>query len=155
MWKDKFKEILPLLGHRNWVLIVDKAFPLQSGAGMIYMDSQSGITEVLSEVLGAIKASTHVKSIVYTDKELQFLSQIDDKEAAMVASIENALQGYEVKSMLHDDVFGKIDAASQLFKTVVIKTESDIAYSSVFIELDCGYWSEEKEMKLRKLMSHE
>ncbi|MHB8337415.1 MAG: sialate O-acetylesterase [Ignavibacteriaceae bacterium] len=27
-WETTFDAQLPLLGHRNWILIVDKAFPL-------------------------------------------------------------------------------------------------------------------------------
>ena len=55
-------------------------------------------------------------------------------------------------TMLHDSVFVKIDKASRLFKVVVLKTEEVIPYSSVFIELDCRYWSGEKEKELRELM---
>lgn len=29
-WQSKVTEILPLLGHRNWILIVDSAYPLQT-----------------------------------------------------------------------------------------------------------------------------
>ena len=46
----------------------------------------------------------------------------------------------------------KIDKASKLFKTLVIKTNQVIPYSSVFIELDCDYWSRDKEKQLRQLM---
>ncbi len=28
-WKQQLNKELPLLGHRNWILVVDKAFPLQ------------------------------------------------------------------------------------------------------------------------------
>jgi hypothetical protein len=29
-WQAKLDHDLPLLGHRNWILIVDSAYPLQS-----------------------------------------------------------------------------------------------------------------------------
>src|ERR1039458_3397584 len=32
-WKAKIAENLPLLGHRNWILVVDSAYPLQSSPG--------------------------------------------------------------------------------------------------------------------------
>jgi hypothetical protein len=35
---------------------------------------------------------------------------------------------------------------------VVLKTEATIPYSSVFIQLDCGYWDANKEKKLREKM---
>lgn len=29
-WKQQLDRELPLLGHRNWILVVDKAFPMQT-----------------------------------------------------------------------------------------------------------------------------
>lgn len=149
MWRSEFERVLPLLGHRNWILVVDKAFPLQSAAGMTYLNSTEPIEEVLNYVLTNIDKASHIKPVIYTDKELQALTQFGGDDAAMVETINGALKGREVQSILHDDVFAKLDSASKLFNVVVIKTESTVAYSSVFIELDCGYWSAEKEQQLR------
>lgn len=152
MWKKEFDAVLPLLGHRNWILIVDKAFPLQSAAGMSYINSNETIGKVITEVLSKIDCVSHIKPIIYTDKELEILPQIGEAEAKMAENIKSLLSSYEVNSMLHDEVFTKLDTASKLFNVVVIKTESTIAYSSIFIELDCGYWTAEKEQKLRSLL---
>lgn len=149
MWKTEFKKVLPLLGHRNWILVVDKAFPLQSAAGMTYINSSEPIENVLDYVLNSIDNESHIKPVIYTDKELGQLSQFGGAEAAMVQTISSALQGREVHSFLHDEVFAKLDTASKLFNVVVIKTEATVAYSSVFVELDCGYWTAEKEQQLR------
>ena len=149
MWRSEFERVLPLLGHRNWILVVDKAFPLQSAAGMTYLNSTEPIEEVLNYVLTNIDKASHIKPVIYTDKELQTLTQFGGDDAAMVETINGALKRREVQSILHDDVFAKLDSASKLFNVVVIKTESTVAYSSVFIELDCGYWSAEKEQQLR------
>ncbi|MFI3286111.1 MAG: hypothetical protein R3Y08_05595 [Rikenellaceae bacterium] len=149
MWRTEFERVLPLLGHRNWILLVDKAFPLQSAAGMTYLNSAEPIDEVLEYTLSQIDKSSHIKPVIYTDKELQALTQFGGAEAAMVETINHSLEGYSVQSILHDEVFSKLDTASKLFNVVVIKTESTVAYSSVFIELDCGYWTAEKEQQLR------
>ena len=154
MWKSKLDEMLPLLGHRNWILVVDKAFPLQSAAGMTYLNSGESIDKVLDYVLSEIKHQSHIKPVIYTDKELEVLSQIGEEETEMVQLLNNTLSNYEVNSILHDKVFEKLDTASKLFNVVVIKTESTIAYSSVFIELDCGYWTASKESKLRELVAN-
>ncbi len=149
MWKTEFERVLPLLGHRNWILVVDKAYPLQSAAGMTYINSSEPIEEVLKYVLQSIDQESHIKPIIYTDRELQALNQFGGKEAEMVATINGVLDGREVESIMHDDIFGKLDTASKLFNVIVIKTESTVAYSSVFVELDCGYWTAQKEAKLR------
>ena len=70
----------------------------------------------------------------------------------MVESMGKIFEGVEVNSIMHEDIFAKLDTASKLFNVLVIKTESTVAYSSVFIELDCGYWTAEKEAKLRSLI---
>ncbi|WP_018627727.1 hypothetical protein [Niabella aurantiaca] len=29
-WQEQFRDQLPLLGHRNWIIIADKAYPQQN-----------------------------------------------------------------------------------------------------------------------------
>ena len=151
-WQEEFDLKLPLLGHRNWILVVDKAYPLQSAPGIEYIDSQQDIDKVLDYVLNEIDESSHVRPIIYTDKELEVLPQIGKEEAEMVSLLKEVIGDREIQSIPHEEIFTKLDTASKLFNVLVIKTESTIAYSSVFIELDCGYWSAEKEAKLRNLM---
>jgi len=33
-WQKAFEEQLPQFGHRNWILVVDKAFPMLNAAGL-------------------------------------------------------------------------------------------------------------------------
>jgi hypothetical protein len=67
--------------------------------------------------------------------------------------LQEVLNGADVQTILHDSVFTKIDEASKLFKILVLKTEGTIAYSSVFLNLDCKYWTAEKESSMRQAMS--
>lgn len=152
MWKKGFKELLPLLGHRNWVLIVDKAFPLQSSQGMKYIDTGEPLTDVLEYVLAEINEAPHLKPVIYTDRELEFMS---DDLCSGVKNLRRDISGKagkEVKSIPHDEIFAKLDNASKLFNVAVLKTESLMPYTSVFIELDCGYWDSGKEKELKSKM---
>jgi len=36
-----------------------------------------------------------------------------------------------------------------LFNVLILKTDMTLPYTSVFIELECGYWSEAAEKKPR------
>ncbi|NLX28689.1 MAG: hypothetical protein GXY59_06930 [Bacteroidales bacterium] len=45
-----------------------------------------------------------------------------------------------------------VSERSAMFKVLVLKTTEVIPYSSVFIELDCKYWSAEQEKALREKM---
>jgi hypothetical protein len=152
-WQDQFQQQLPLLGHRNWVLVVDKAFPLQSAQGMTVINTGEQLPEVLQCVMGSISTSTHVKPNVYTDLEFaQITEDLSPGVDELKKSIAVSLKNYPQNTLLHNDVFAKLDSASNLFEVLVLKTESTIPYSSVFIQLDCKYWSAEKEQKLRSKM---
>lgn len=150
-WQQQFDEQLALNGHRNWILVVDKAFPQQPGMHII--NTNQKLLPVLSEVLKKIKNSSHVSPTVYNDAELQLLS---DTLAPGVNEYKDQLQktlnGIKATPLLHDSVFVKMDAAAKLFSITVLKTDEVIPYSSVFIELDCAYWNGEKEKQLREIM---
>ena len=150
-WQDEFQQKLPLLGHRNWILVVDKAFPLQSAQGMTVINTGEQLPKVLQYVMGNISTSTHVKPNVFTDLEFaQITEDLSPGVDSLKKSIATSLKNYPQNTLLHNDVFAKLDSASNLFEVLVLKTESTIPYSSVFIELDCAYWNADKEKKLRK-----
>ncbi len=152
-WTQAFNHVLPLLGHRNWILVVDQAYPYQSAPGITTIDTQEPLPAVLEKVVAAVKASTHVKPIFYTDKELGYISEdMAPGVAAFRTELARILAGAQTQTLLHDSVFAKLDEAAKLFNVVILKTQGTIAYSSVFIELDCAYWSAAKEQALRDKM---
>lgn len=154
-WTQTFDRTLPLLGHRNWILVVDKAYPSQSAPGIVTIDTRASLPAVLERVKDALAAAPHVRPVYYLDRELDF---IDDTLApgaeAFRRETARILEGAPTQTLLHDSVFSKLDQASKLFTVVVLKTESTLAYSSVFIELDCAYWSADREKALRTRMAH-
>jgi hypothetical protein len=152
-WREQLNEELPLLGHRNWILVVDKAFPAQTASGIKVINTGESLQDVLQFTLQKIDRSLHVRPIVYTDKELAYITPamvgyIDDYRK----QLKKTLNGIETQTLLHDSVFVKIDKASKLFKVLVLKTDEVIPYSSVFLQLDCRYWSPEQERVLREAM---
>lgn len=152
-WKQQFDEKLPLLGHRNWILVVDKAFPEQNAPGMEYIYANEDLLPVLKLVLGQVNQSTHVKPIIYRDKELDFIKEEQAKGVTQFVRDAKTMFGTQnVQTILHDEVFKKLDAESKLFKVLVIKTNETIPYTSVFLQLDCGYWNGDKELQLRTNM---
>lgn len=152
-WTQEFDRMLPLLGHRNWILVVDKAYPYQSAPGITTLDTQASLPAVLERVAVILKASRHVKPVYYTDLELGSLTEeLAPGVEAYRKDLERILSGTQPQTLPHDSVFAKLAEASKLFNVVILKTESKIAYSSVFIELDCAYWSAEREKALREKM---
>ncbi len=154
-WKYQFDKKLPLLGHRNWILVVDKAFPEQNAAGIEYINSNDNLLPTLAYVLGEVNKSTHVKPIIYQDKELNYITETQSKGVTQfVEASKKIFANQQVQTMLHDSVFKKLDAESKLFKVLVIKTNETIPYTSVFMQLDCSYWNTEKENQLRLQMKN-
>jgi len=152
-WKEVLEEDLHLLGHRNWILVVDKAFPEQSSAGMKYLYVEQDLLPTLDYVLEALDKSTHVKPIIYQDKELSYIKedQVNGIEAFR-STAAKTLDGRAVNTLLHDEVFQMLDESSSLFRVLVIKTNCILPYTSVFLQLDCSYWGPENEKTLREQM---
>mgnify|MGYP001813374979 CR=1 FL=1 len=153
-WKEILQEDLHLLGHRNWVLVVDKAFPEQSSPGMKYLYVEQDLLPTLEEVLQALDGSTHVVPVIYQDKELSFITEEQVKGIEQFRTrAAGILEGRGVQTLLHDEVFGMLDESSSLFRVLVIKTNCTLPYTSVFMQLDCSYWGPEQEEILREKMS--
>ena len=153
-WKAVLEQDLHLLGHRNWILVVDKAFPEQSSPGMKYLYVDEELLPTLAYVLEQVEASSHVLPIIYRDKELSYITegQVPGIDAFRTES-KNLLEGRNVNTLLHDEVFKMLDKSSSLFRTLVIKTNGTLPYTSVFLQLDCAYWNPENETLLREQIS--
>ena len=153
-WKAKVSGAMPLLGHRNWILIVDSAYPLQASPGIETIETDANQLEVVRYVLGAINNSIHVRPVISMDAELPFVPEEDASGAsAYRAEITDLLRNYPVASLPHDKVIANIDEASKLFHILVLKTNIPIPYTSVFIRLDCKYWSADAEKRMRARMA--
>ncbi len=153
-WEEQFQEYLPYLGHRNWILVVDAAYPLQSSAGIKTIISGEEITDVAETVLKHIENVNHITPIVYQDKEFSYMkNQWSPKCETLRDEMATILAPYNPNVIMHDDIFTRLDTASELFNVVVIKTNCITPYSSVFIELDCGYWNSSAESALRDEMN--
>ena len=155
-WQDILETDLHLLGHRNWILVVDKAFPEQSSPGMKYLYVEEDLLPTLSYVLEQVDGSSHVRPVIYRDKELGYISndQVPGIEAFRTQS-HAVLEGRNLKALLHEEVFQMLDESSSLFRTLVIKTNCTLPYTSVFLQLDCAYWGPENEKILRDQISQD
>jgi hypothetical protein len=54
--------------------------------------------------------------------------------------------------VLHQSLIDGLNATSQGFHVLILKTTMTIPYSSVFLQLDCRYWSAKSEAGMRKAM---
>jgi hypothetical protein len=153
-WRAKVADIMPLLGHRNWILIVDSAYPLQSAPGIETIETGAGQLEVVRHVLSVIDRSPHVRPVISMDSELPFVPEDDAPGVSKYREeVKDLLHEYPVDSVPHERVLANIDEASRHFNVLVLKTNMTIPYTSVFVRLDCRYWSADAEKRLRAKMA--
>ena len=153
-WHQAVDQVIPRLGHRNWLVVTDKAYPCQTTAGVEYIQANEKLLPVLAYVLQQLKTSRHVSPKVFCDRELSFITpkQVPTIDAYRT-SLGQLLKPYPVHTIMHDSVFSRLAQAANDFKVVIIKTEETTAYSSVFMQLDCAYWNADKEAELRRAMA--
>jgi D-ribose pyranose/furanose isomerase RbsD len=153
-WQSKLDQMMPLLGHRNWIMIVDSAYPLQSSAGVETIETNEDQMAVIRTVLHTIDSSIQVRPIVYMYAELPF---VPEKDAPGVTAyrqgIQEMMKGRAITSLPHEQIIQKVDEVGKTFHIVVLKTTMTVPYTSVFLQLNCKYWSDEAEANLRKAMS--
>jgi hypothetical protein len=91
-----------------------------------------------------------VRPIIHLDAELDHVSE---DAAAGVTAYREALKTLfwrrEIRLFSHDEMIAKLADASRTFHVLILKTKMKVPYTSVFLQLDCGYWSAEDEQALR------
>jgi hypothetical protein len=152
-WRAKLHQELPLLGHRNWIVVVDSAYPLQTSPGVETVETNEDAPTVMAAVLKAVNSAPHVRPILYTDAELPFVSETDAPGiTAYRAALKKALDGKPTQSLLHEQIIAKLDEAGKTFHVLILKTKLTLPYTSLFLQLQCGYWSADAEAHLRAAM---
>jgi len=154
-WAVVLNERLPYYGHRNWIVVADSAYPLQSAPGIETVVSNQGQIETVRHVLEAVSRAPHVRPIVYTDMELAHVAEEDAPGIGAYRQLlrgvfDKLLPGQQIVEIGHNDVIKKLDEASKTFNVLIIKTNMVLPYTSVFLELRAGYWTDEAEQRLRQ-----
>lgn len=156
-WLTRLNQELPLLGHRNWIAVVDSAYPLQTSEGIETLETDGEQLEVVRQVLHKVAQATHIRPVIFTDAELKSVPESDAPGVTFYRdSLSHMLGQYDsadVQSLPHEQIISRLDEAGKTFHILVLKTRMTIPYTSVFIRLDCGYWTDEQEKRLRERMA--
>jgi len=153
-WRALLNDELPLLGHRNWIAIVDSAYPLQISAGVETVETDADQLEVVKAVLNQLAHDKHVRPNAFTDAELRLVPESDaEGVTAYREALANLLGTTAVESLPHEEIIARLDEAGKTFHVLVLKTRMTIPYTSVFLRLECGYWSDDAEKRLRDAMA--
>jgi hypothetical protein len=152
-WTETLKGYLPALGHRNWIVVADSAFPLQISPGIETIVTGEDHFSVLEKVLKAVDGAKHIRPKIWLDKELAFVPESLAPGADEARRrLDEVLKGRGAAPVLHADLIARLDEVGRTFKIVMVKTTLAVPYTSVFLELDCGYWGPDAEAKMREKM---
>jgi hypothetical protein len=152
-WQKTLKQQLPLLGHRNWIVIADSAYPWQTAPGIETINTGASQLEVIHAVLQALGEVQHVRPIIYLDAEMPHVPEADAPGiTAYREALTKLLGSHEAQSLPHEKIIAKLDDAGKTFHVLLLKTNLTIPYTSVFLQLDCAYWNADAEKRLRETL---
>lgn len=154
-WRAKLEHELPALGHRNWIVIADGAYPWQANPGIETVVTRAEPLEVVRAVLDAVDAAAHVRPALFLDAELAHVSEADAPGIERYRRDLARLLGTRPvqRDTAHEDVIRKLDEDAKLYRVLLLKTTLALPYTSVFVRLECGYWSAEAEQRLRAALA--
>ena len=149
-WQQVVARSISTFGHRNWIVLADSAYPLQSQPGIRTIVADTDQVHAVQTVLTGIEESWHLRPRVYLDAELDHLLE---SEASGIEKyrdwLNERLGAHPVDRRPHEEIIRRLDEAAGMFQVLVVKSHMALPYTSVFIELHCGYWGTESENKLR------
>ena len=153
-WRQVLTERLPYFGDGNWIVVADSAFPLRAAPGVEMVISGDSHLDTIRQLLDLLAKDAHVRPILYTDAELKHVPEqdapgIEAYRQLFSALLEKLLPQPPVQAW-HASNMRSLDEAAKSMNVLIIKTNSTLPYTPVFIELKPGYWNEEAEQRLRQ-----
>lgn len=155
-WQTTVDRQAGQLGYRNWIVIAEASFPAHNRPGLRQVTASADIPETLDYVLRALEKTEHVRPQVYLTRELgavenDFAPGIDE----LRKRLKDALHGHEPTVLDQQSLLTLLQDANRSFDVLVIRTSSALPYSSVFLELQPGYWDVDSETRLRERIERE
>jgi len=155
-WKAAVSNQVNQLGYRNWIVISEASFPAHSRTGVHQISAPVDIPEATDYVLRSIEQTEHVKPRIYLAREMRSVENdyapgIDEFRKRIAAS----LHSHEATELDHEALVTLLEDANRSFNVLVIRTTTALPYSSVFMELQPGYWDADSETHLREKMQRE
>lgn len=156
VWERELETEIKALGYRNWLVIADASFPFLSRSGVRTVIAPVETPEIIDSIISSMDRTQHVEPRFYTSRELRFLNnRLAPGVEEFKFDLEKAIRGYETRELDHKVLLKVIENTKEEYVVLVVKSETTIPYSTVFIELDSGYWDGQSENVLRKFITEE
>ena len=155
-WQAAVDRQAAQLGYRNWIVIAEASFPAHNRPGLRQVSASVEVPEALDYVLTTLEQTENVRPQIYLTRELRsvendFAPGIDNLRERLEAS----LHGHEPTQLDQQSLLTLLEDANRSFDVLVIRTATALPYSSVFIELQPGYWDVDSETRLRERIERE
>lgn len=156
LWRGAVDHQAAQLGYRNWIVIAEASFPAQSRPGVHQVMAPVEVPEALDYVLRALEQTEDVHPQIYVTRELRAVENdytpgID----SLRKRLKSSLHGHEPTELDQQSLLTLMEDANRSFDVLVIRTQTALPYSSVFLELQPGYWDAESEARLRERIAHQ
>ena len=155
-WQAAVQRQVGQLGYRNWIVVAEASFPAHNRPGLRQINAPVGIPQALDFVLNTLEQTETVRPLVYVPRELRavendFAPGIDEFRK----SLQAAMHGHETTELDQQSLLTLLEDANRSFDVLVIRTPTALPYSSVFLELQPGYWDVDSETRLRERVERE
>lgn len=155
-WQGAVDRQAAQLGYRNWIIVAEASFPAHNRPGFRQVTADVDVPEAVDYVLKTLEQTEHVRPRVYLPRELRsvendFAPGIEEARKKIHAS----LHGHEANELDQQSLITLLEDASRSFDVLVIRTTTALPYTSVFLELQPGYWDAESESRLRDRIQNE
>ena len=152
-WAGTVEREVDALGIQNWIIVAESSFPVVSRGGVRTLVVDSEIPEIVDFVVNHLEKSETVTPSFNTARELPFVS--NDRAPGIDQfrkKLDEALHGHQVLQMDNRSLTLLAHSDASKYAVLVLKSKTALPYSSVFIELDSGYWDRDSEDRLRQEM---
>ena len=144
------------LGYRNWIVIAEASFPAHSRPGVRQVNANEEIPVVVDEVLRTLERTEHVTPRIYVAQEMRALDNdyapgIDEFRK----NLTQAMHAHETTELEQQSLLTLMEDTSKTFEVLVIRTNTALPYTSVFMELQPGYWNADSESALREKLERQ
>ncbi|MFT4176323.1 MAG: hypothetical protein QM627_06670 [Luteolibacter sp.] len=155
-WQSAIDRQVQQLGYRNWIIIAEASYPAQNRHGLRQVTTNKEIPEVVDYVLQAMERTENVRPRIYVTREVRSLENdfapgIDHFRN----TVKNSMHGHETTELDQQSLITLTQDANRSFDVLVIRTPTALPYSSVYMELQPGYWDSDSESRLRQRIERE
>ena len=153
LWAGIVEREVDALGIQSWIIVAESSFPVVSGLGVRTLVLDGEIPQIVDCIVNHLAKSETVTPSFNTALELSFVSNDRVPGIDYLREQHNeALHEHQVRQMDNRSLTLLAHSDASKYAIMVLKSKTALPSSSVFIELDSGYWDRESEDRLRQEM---